>query len=121
MMLEMIMTMTMVMRIMVMSMMRRRMMMIIVGRLLGWWAGPVGTGFSICSLPPTPNTSPSVQQQSSARHHVPSRRLFRRTTWNCFSLRENRLKVLEAVSEEDRIARTTSAELELQDWEFQGL
>ena len=27
-------------------------MMIIVGRLLGWWAGPVGTGFSICSLPP---------------------------------------------------------------------
>ena len=30
----------------------------------------------------------------------------------------NRLMVLEAVSEEDRVARITSAELELQDWAF---
>ena len=108
MMLEMIMAMTMVMR----------MMMIIVGRLLGWWAGPVGTGFSICSLPPTPNTSPSVQQQGSVRHLVPSRRLFGQQIKNCFSWREDRLMVLEAVSEEDRTARTTSAELKLQDRAF---
>ena len=76
MMLEMLKAMTMVMRMRMRMMMMRRMMMIIVGRLLGWWAGPVGTGFSICSLPPTPNTSPSVQQQGSARHHVPPWKLF---------------------------------------------
>ena len=76
-MLEMMMAMTMVMTMMrKRRMMMRRMMMIIVGRLLGWWAGLVGTGFSICSLPPTPNTSPSVQQQGSTRHLVTSRKLF---------------------------------------------